>query len=196
VQLLTTVLKSDLDGILLTSVGTMNVTGKAVSPRFLDFYAHDNVLGQQLNSAGALGSAQDYFTNGENTPPYFVGFHYMKYCEVAFSSGSWTSCPGVQDWAALGLAEYLDEDNWARTQAGVGGSDAVFKEMLCHQRTFANVAVLVEAATSRADAAAALPESQSDIATIYSWDSRTPGGYPPSDYRGPGDYPLHPDAGC
>jgi len=68
--------------------------------------------------------------------------------------------------------------------------------MLCHQQRFAAVASLVYAATARAAAAAMLTDTQGDIRTIYSWDSRTPGGYPPATYTGPGSYPLHPAAGC
>lgn len=195
-QIVATVLKSDLDGLLIGQGGTLTVTGRAIAPSFLDFYAHDDVLGQNLNSAAALGSAVDYFTNGENVPPYLIGFHYMAFCETSFESGPWNTCPATQDWAALGVAEFLDDDNWGRTQAGVAGGDSTFKEMLCHQQYFANVAALVAAAPDAASAASTLTDTQSDIATIYSWDSHTPGGYPPADYTGPGSYPLHPDNGC
>ena len=71
-QVVTTVLKSDLDG-LLVSGNQISVTGTAFAPQYLDFYSHQNVLGNALNSAAALGSAQNYFTQGENVPPYFVG---------------------------------------------------------------------------------------------------------------------------
>lgn len=195
-QIVSTVLKSNLDGLLIGQGGALTVSGRSIAPQYLDFYAHDNVLGQPLNSAAALGSAVNYFTNGENVPPYLVGFHYMAYCETSFESGPWNTCPATQDWAALGMAEFLDDDNWGRSQAGVAGNDATFKEMLCHQQRFANVAAVVAAAADSAAAAATLTDTQSDVATIYSWDSHTPGGYPPSDYTGPGSYPLHPDNGC
>jgi hypothetical protein len=111
------------------------------------------------------------------------------------SAGPWTTCP-TQDWDALGIAEYLDQDNWDRPEAGVAGEGATFEEMLCHQQQFAAVAAIVEASTTAPAAAATLTDGQSNLATIYAWDSQTPGGYPPADYTGPGSYPLHPDAGC
>ena len=193
-QVVTTVLKSDLDG-LLVSGNQISVTGTAFAPQYLDFYSHQNVLGNALNSAAALGSAQNYFTQGENVPPYFVGFHFMQFCETPLEGGPWSEC-SAPDFDALGFAEYLDQDNWNRTQGGVVGSDAVFKEMLCHQNKFANVATVAYAATTRAAAAAALTETQPDVQTIYSWDAHSQGGYPPATYTGPGSFPTSPYAGC
>jgi hypothetical protein len=193
-QVVTTVLKSDLDGLLI-GAGPVPVTGTAFAPQYLDFYSHQNVLGNATNSSAALGEAQNYFTHGENVPPYFVGFHFMQYCETPLDAGPWSEC-AAPDFDALGFAEYLDQDNWNRTQAGVVGSDAVFEEMLCHQNKFADVAEIAYAATTRAAAAAALTSTQADIQTIYSWDAHSQGGYPPSSYTGPASFPTTPDAGC
>lgn len=193
-QVVTTVLKSDLDGLLVGSQ-PIAVTGTSFAPEYLDFYSHENVQGNDVNSAAALGQAQNYFTNGENVPPYFVGFHFMQYCETPLTAGPWSECP-APDFDALGFAEYLDQDNWNRTEAGVVGDDAAFKEMLCHQNKFANVATIVYNATTLAEAAAALTASQPDIQTIYSWDAHSQGGYPPQSYTGPGSFPTTPYAGC
>jgi hypothetical protein len=193
-QVVTTVLKSDLDGLLVGS-NTIPITGTAFAPQYLDFYSHQNVLGDAQNSGAALAEAQNYFTGGENVPPYFVGFHFMQYCETSLLAGPWSEC-AAPDFDALGFAEYLDQDNWDRTEAGVSGSDAVFKEMLCHQNKFADVAALAYAATTRVAAAAVLLPTQSDIQTIYSWDAHSQGGYPPSSYTGPGSFPTTPYAGC
>ena len=194
-QVVTTVLKSNLDGLLFGS-NPISVTSTAIAPQYLDFYSHENVLGQSYNSGAALGSAQNYFTGGENVPPYFVGFHYMEYCEASLESAAWTNCPGTIDFDALGMAEFLDQDNWARTQPGVSGGDAVFKEMLCHQNEFANVAALAYAAPTHTAAASVLTSSQHDVQEIYSWDVHAQGGYPPASYTGPGSFPTAPDAGC
>jgi hypothetical protein len=193
-QVVTTVLKSDLDG-LLVGANPISVTGTAFAPQYLDFYSHQNVLGDAVNSAAALGAATNYFTQGENVPPYFVGFHFMQFCETSLEAGPWSECT-APDFDALGFAEYLDQDNWNRTQSGVVGADATFKEMLCHQNKFADVATIAYAATTRAAAAAVLTAAQSDIQTIYSWDAHSQGGYPPSSYTGPGSFPTSPDAGC
>ena len=194
-QVVTTVLKTNLDGLLLGS-NPISVTSTAIAPQFLDFYSHENVLGESYNSGAALGSAQNYFTGGENVPPYFVGFHYFENCEVTLESGPWTNCPGAIDFDAVGMAEFLDQDNWARTQAGVSGADAVFKEMLCHQNEFANVAAIAYAASSHTAAASILTDSQADVQKIYGWDVHAQGGYPPASYTGPGSFPTAPDAGC
>jgi hypothetical protein len=193
-QVVTTVLKSDLDG-LLVGTNPVTVTGTAFAPQYLDFYSHQNVLGNALNSSAALGEAQDYFTNGENVPPYFVGFHFMQYCETSLEAGAWSEC-AAPDFDALGVAEYLDQDNWNRSQGGLVGTDAVFSEMLCHQNKFADVAAIAYSATTRAAAAAVLTATQPDIQTIYSWDAHSQGGYPPSTYTGPGSFPTSPGAGC
>jgi hypothetical protein len=193
-QVVTTVLKSDLDGLLVGG-NPISITGTAFAPQFLDFYSHQNVLGSALNSGAAMGNAQNYFTQGENVPPYFVGFHFMKFCETSLEAEPWSEC-SAPDFDALGFAEYLDQDNWNRSQAGVVGTDAVFKEMLCHQNKYANVAAVAYTATTRAAGAAAMTETQPDIQTIYSWDAHSQGGYPPSSYTGPGSFPTTPDAGC
>jgi hypothetical protein len=193
-QVVTTVLKSDLDG-LLVGTGPISITGTAFAPQYLDFYSHQNVLGNALNSTAALTSAQNYFTQGENVPPYFVGFHFMQFCETSLEAGPWSEC-AAPDFDALGFAEYLDQDNWNRTQGGLVGADAVFKEMLCHQNKYAGVAAVAYAATTRAAAAAALTETQADVQTIYSWDAHSQGGYPPASYTGPGSFPTTPAAGC
>jgi len=193
-QVVTTVLKSDLDGLLVGG-NAISITGTAFAPQFLDFYSHQNVLGDALNGGSALGNAQNYFTAGENVPPYFVGFHFMQFCETSLEAGPWSECP-APDFDALGFAEYLDQDNWDRSQAGVVGPDAVFKEMLCHQNKYANVAAVAFSATTRAAAAAAMTATEPDIQTIYSWDAHSQGGYPPSSYTGPGSFPTTPDAGC
>jgi hypothetical protein len=194
-QVVTTVLKTNLDGVLLGS-NPLSVTSTAIAPQYLDFYSHEDVLGQAVNSSAALGNAQNYFSGGENVPPYFVGFHFMEYCEASLESGPWTQCPGTIDFDAIGMAEYLDQDNWNRSQPGVSGSDAVFKEMLCHQNEFANDAALAYAATTHTAAASVLTPNQSDIQMIYSWDVHAQGGYPPASYTGPGSFPTAPDAGC
>ena len=37
---------------------------------------------QRFRHHASFSDANDYFTQGENTPPYFGGFHYMRFCNV------------------------------------------------------------------------------------------------------------------
>jgi Flp pilus assembly protein TadG len=85
----------------------------------------------------------DYFTNGDNTTPYYMGFHYMVTCatnqnpptpwdltestelipghstswSVCFNAGAGILSPSLT-WRALGTAEHLDSTNNGYEQPG------------------------------------------------------------------------------
>ena len=49
---------------------------------------------QRFRHDASFDLANDYFSQGENTPPYFGGFHFMRFCDVPDDAAtSWTGCP-------------------------------------------------------------------------------------------------------
>ena len=105
------------------------------------------------------------FSNGENTPPYFVGFDLMTHCLNNLPWGLYpnTSCTYdphpfggslTEAYTPLGVAEYLDISNWcsstsagsctnAPANPGIAGSaagDSTFAAISCHQRLYATIA--------------------------------------------------------
>jgi hypothetical protein len=196
VQIVGTVLRNNVAGIVLgTTNSVLTLTGSTIDPAYEEVGAHGDIQGNNFNTTAAFNDRNDYFSQGEDTPPYFVGFHYLTFCE---DTSSWSACPtNEQDYDAVGLAEYLDVDNWGRS---VNGSvpNGVFTATLGHQNTFAQISgVLATASTAQAlYAAGTLRWNQGVLDCIYNtWDSRQAGGYP-NNYTAIGQYPLHPDVSC
>ena len=196
VQIVSTVVRNNIPGIVLGATGSLlNLSGSTIDPAYEEIGAHGDIQGNAFNSLNAFNERADYFSQGENTPPYFVGFHYLTFCE---DTASWSACPtNQQDYDALGLAEYLDVDNWGRAFNGAV-SNGVFTAALGHQNTYAEISLALAAApTAQAlYAAGALRWNQGVLDCIYNtWDSRQAGGYP-NNYTAIGQYPLHPDTSC
>lgn len=196
VQIVSTVLRNNVHGIVLGATGSLlNLSGNSIEPAYQEVGAHGDIQGNAFNTTAAFNSRSDYFSQGENTPPYFVGFHYLTFCE---NTGSWASCPvNQQDFDAVGLAAYLDADNWGKPFNG-SVSNGVFAATLGHQNTFAQISVAISAApTAQAVFASGLLRwNQGVLDCIYNtWDSRQAGGYP-NNYTAIGQYPLHPDVSC
>ena len=196
VQIVSTVLRKNVNNILLGATGSLfTLTGSTIDPAYLEVGAHGNIQGNLFNSLGAFNDRSDYFTQGENTPPYFVGFHYLTFCE---DTSSWSGCPvNQQDYDAVGLAEYLDNDNWGRANNGAV-ANGVFHATIGHQNTFAQISGVLGTATSAQAlyASGALRWNQGVLGCIYNtWDSRQAGGYP-NNYTAIGQYPLNPDVSC
>ena len=202
---ITTVVRSGLDALTPLSGGSaLSVTGVGVEPAFAETGVHGNILGDDFGTAAAFQGRNDYFTQGENTPPYFGGFHYMRHCDVSDDPAShWDWCPIGTSYLALGLAEYLDQDNWTRSPNGVAPLDqAVFWETLYHQQVYANLTSSAsDALPADISTAAGLAQAQRVLnhdtgasAVVYKWDSSQQGGFPQVGYQ-PGSYPLTPGAG-
>jgi hypothetical protein len=196
VQIISTVLRKNVNGIVLGATGSLlNLSGSTIDPAYQEIGAHGDIQGNAFNSVGAFSARSDYFSQGENTPPYFVGFHYLTFCE---DTASWSACPAnQQDYDAVGLAEYLDNDNWGRPFNGAV-SNGVFAATLGHQNTFAQISLALAAApTAQAlYTTGAMRWNTGVLDCIYNtWDSRQAGGYP-NNYTAIGQYPLHPDSGC
>jgi hypothetical protein len=206
IRTIATVTRDNLAPLTLFGGGSvLHVTGVAVEPSFLETGIHGNINGDQFNSASSFTNAADYFSHGENTPPYFGGFHYLQFCNVPDDpSNPWNACPTGISFLALGLAEYLDADNWGRTPTGVAPMpQAVFWETLYHQQTFANISQQLPAsidptssnyAANLAQAQSVLNHDSGAAHRLYTWDSAQQGGYPDRSYV-PGSYPLTPGAG-
>ncbi len=162
-QTISTVTRTNLDPVSIFGGSIMTVTGIGVEPSFQETGVHGNIGGNNFGTQASFASAADYFSEGENTPPYFGGFNYMQFCGAADSTTtSWNSCPVTWSFLALGQAEYLDVDNWGRSPNGIAPEQqAVFWETLYHQNVYAEIS---GAAANRhllggqQDASAGLPQ--------------------------------------
>jgi TadE-like protein len=154
-QMQSTVAKSSVATILGIPIG---VSGSMIEPQWLENGAHFDVANDNYGN-NAANMQVNYFTNGENVPPYFVGFNEVEHCSSNLPWNSATPCPvsssapNPQDFEAIGVAEHLDDSNWSIpvNQGGsavsgtwggnaAGGANAsTFTEMACHQRNFAIV---------------------------------------------------------
>jgi hypothetical protein len=132
----------------------IGVSGSMIEPQWLENGAHFDVA--NLNYGSTASNMQvNYFSNGENVPPYYVGFNEIENCSDTMP---WTAATcSNQDFSALGVAEHLDDSNWSVPidQGGsavsgswggtaAGGSDAsTFTQMACHQRYFATISAFL-----------------------------------------------------
>jgi hypothetical protein len=88
-----------------------------------------------------------------------------------------TTCPAAnQIVESLGTAEFLDRDNWNRVYYNSQGQDYhgvlyTFPEMVCHQKYYAQAAQVFG---YNAPLSLSAINSNSTIATIYSWDVAFP----------------------
>ncbi len=202
-QTITTVTRSSLAPLTLFGGGSLlTITGVGIEPTFLETGVHGNINGSDFNTTASVANAANYFSQGENTPPYFGGFHYIRFCNVPDdATTSWNACPQTPTFLGLGMAEYLDADNWGRSPNGIApAQSAVFWETLYHHDTYASLTSQLPAdistPASLAKAQAVLNRSVNPlVCTVYSWDSIVDGGFPSPGYK-PGDYPLKPGATC
>jgi hypothetical protein len=148
-----TVSKSSVATILGIPIG---VSGSMIEPQWLENGVHYDVANADYGSSTASDFQVDYFKNGENTPPYYVGFNLMEHCQDAMPwAPSQTDCVTIgtatPDFLALGMAEHLDASNWGIPTQGISGqwgpsatpvtaTASTFVQMRCHQAAFAQVA--------------------------------------------------------
>jgi len=146
-QQMSMVTNSSVDSLSPWTGGSvLSVTGYGVDVSYLETGVHANVDGANFNGATGTSTAVEYFSNGENTPPYFGGFNFMQWCPYNDSlTVPWNSCPTETGYRALGLAEYLTTDNWSRPDpgesvVGVGPtSGSVFWETVYHHDVYARI---------------------------------------------------------
>ena len=171
---------SGLLGVGIAALSNVSIHGAAIEPENL---VSNNVY--DVNGIGYSGnsSAQsNFYTNVQNAPANYISQHEMAICTAL----SFTAlCPGGSvAIRSLGTAEFLDHDNWQRTNLGVGAfsSAYTFGEMLCHQQKFTQAALTVFVPVSTT---AGLPANVSTtnvltvVGQIYAWDYLTSlgGGY-------------------
>jgi hypothetical protein len=192
------------------------ILGEAFEPQFDEYGVHYNADSNQ-SGLSWFTNRVDYFTEGENTPPYFVGYRIVRMCGIQTVTGSsaatavsapWSTCPNNVEWHGLGLAEYLDTDNWGYTNPGIGpvhatsSPKATFQYAECHQQLY--VAFAAKLATYYS---AALPTTKAQLYTdfnrylpgsllynIYNQDNIQTA--PPTWSSGVGTYATSPGLGC
>jgi hypothetical protein len=180
------------------------VHAEVIEPRFDEYGVHYNADGD-LNGLGSFQHGVNYFTGGENTPPYFTGYRIMRFCgDPLFDSTThvptpWSQCGNVQ-WHGLGLGEELDSSNWAKTSPGVS-KGSTFEYALCHQQLYAQFVNLL--ATTYASALPTAAQAYQDfnparagslLAKIYAQDNIQTSI--PNWASNVGDFPTHPESGC
>ena len=181
--------------LIMGMSNSISVTGIAIDPAFQLINGHGDVSGNGFNTSGAFSTATDPLVDGTNAPPYFIGFNYLQECPYSnaanYASG-WNACP-QPIFAGLGLAEYLDVNNWGRPVNGVIPSgQAVFWEAQLHQNRFANIANALAGAWSDTQKKNILdPTLPGDTQCVYSFDNTSLGTYTAGTTT-IGDYPLYP----
>jgi hypothetical protein len=173
-------------GVGTAALSGISVRGAAIEPSYGVSNTAYDADGNGYTTPSALSS---YATNAQNAPANYISQHVMSTCTASSFS---TTCAGADTvMRSLGTAEFLDQDNWARTNLGVGPytSGYTFAEMLCHQQTFAGLAATTFSST------AALPNVSTALSTVNSWDVLASSGGYPSGETALGQYPLHPALG-
>ena len=148
-QQTSTIAKPSFFKIFGKSVG---VASQSVDALWLECGIHVNVSnGNNSCSPAAVGAgsaayAGNYFSSGEDAPPYFVGLNHFHHCTDAQPYSTCTTAGS--DFLAIGSAEFLhgpagnQTGNWTNALPGAGGDSyaTTFWLMGCHQRTFAVIA--------------------------------------------------------
>jgi hypothetical protein len=202
------------------------ILGESFEPQFDEYGVHYNA---DSNQAGIdwFTNRVDYFTQGENTPPYFVGYRIMQMCgTTTFTAGTsnagnavsapWATCSNTL-WHGLGLAEYLDTDNWGYENPGIGPVNtagtpkATFQFAQCHQQLYVQFAKMLDypptGTYGGAQYFSILPTTAAQLYTdfnptrvgsllykIYQQDNIQ--SSPPTFSSGVGNYPTNPGSGC
>jgi hypothetical protein len=135
----------DIPGTPLVGAWTAPLGGAAIEGNMLVSAPSLDINGYALNSSGTFSTLKTYFADDGNAPPYFIGFHYIYDCLQLSTPSDYTYGCASAAYRALGLAEYLDADNWAQPQNGVGPS-AVYAAMALHYQTYADLAAYLPSA--------------------------------------------------
>lgn len=174
-QLAATVTQTNIAGLLTLNgtTGNISVTGVAIEPEFLEMCAHKasscTDIGAGGNASSSFTTKNNYFTAGENTPPYMAGFHFLKRCVDQTTTDApltvpngWSACQNTE-FRSLGLAAELDAYNWGPSDSNNPNADGVygqtistaglglngaFRDLACHQRKYAAIANVVYNNTS------------------------------------------------
>jgi hypothetical protein len=184
----------------------VGVGAQDVEPEWIECTPHFNSAQNTYAQCGASGNpstyATNYFTNGENTPMYFIGFNFMTQCTLPMP---WTTCTQTPQYLSMGSAEYLDTSNWSAANPGVSGSNTYysagnggkgvlptygFEYVGCHDNRYADIAFYFQ--------------HYPDLPSIYSGNS-TGGGAEvpiaqwlsthPTNFKNIASFAINPDPG-
>lgn len=203
------------------ALSSLPISGGAVEARYMMADRGYSVDGWTPNNSSTYSHLINPLTqDDQNTPPYMVGWHQMIYCDAADLTATYPAKCTTLFTTGLGLAEYLDHDNYS-TAAGANGvypDTATFYQMACHQKIYVAIAAALPLhfdgvnqhngrnndAAAQADANyyqnaptnAAPNGARSDgiWSEAYDWD------YYFTNWIGgattPGTHPMHPGAHC
>jgi hypothetical protein len=214
VQNIATVASTTPAGIILSFLGNINLSGIAIEPSYELINGHGNVGGNAFNSWAAFGTAASPLVNGNNAPPYFVGFNYMQQCPLSISGNAQNPYAGNASqgcassvMTSIGSAEYLDVNNWGRALNGAATKTSVFGDALLHQQHYAAISAQLAAANTAPGyntpglgsayvllaKLAILDPTQptGDVPCVYSFDNDNLGGYGTGTTT-IGSFPLYP----
>ena len=119
------------------------VEGSMIEPQWMENGAHFDVANSANYGQAGANFQVNYFTNGENTPPYYVGFNYIENCaDPQPWSSAQQGCSQPVQFRALGIAEHLDDSDWTlpNGEINTSGGNLAFVQVACHQRVYANLA--------------------------------------------------------
>jgi hypothetical protein len=142
-QLTTTVQKQNVISLLGVP---LSVEGAMIEPQWLENGAHFDVANSSNYGQAGVNFQENYFSAGENTPPYFVGYNYIENCpDPQPWATTATACVSGVQFRALGVAEHLDDSVWQLPDGelpGLGNPGALlaFAQVACHQRVYATLA--------------------------------------------------------
>ncbi len=151
--------KAGMLGQFLSGLSNFGVHGSAIEPLSWQTNAQYDVAGAGYTSLSPVVSS--FFGSAQDVPFSYVSISRMSVCLQGGAAGVapqfGLTCPSSnQQIIALGSAEFLDQDNWARsagnnTHLGAGpfGSSPgtagaylntyTFAEMFCHQQFYAGL---------------------------------------------------------
>jgi hypothetical protein len=164
----------------IASLSKLDIHGSFIEPQ-------SQVGNSQYDIAGAGytgGSGMTpFFSSVQNVPYNYISQQRMSVClDPHFS----TTCT-TTDIAAFGTGEFLDQDNWARSNLGAGSyaGQYTFSVMLCHQQVYARLeSSLFTAATTSAELPAQTMSqvvsgsvsANPDLVDVYKWAPLNIGG--------------------
>jgi len=213
-------------GVFQPFAAALGVLGQSTESYWQECGIHGNIANSTAPCGGSSpppNFSGDYFSKGENTPPYFASFNYMAHCKDA---QPWSSpcSPGNQDFIALGVATYLTADNWGgNLQPGLSGGkgSSTFQQVACHQRVFAALAQFLAPLPNLTalyglygvgvycqlypSSCGQAPATFNDFGKWNAFDPQTSADVRQvytwdqrvqAGYPQPGKYPLNPTAGC
>lgn len=125
-----------------------------------------DIYGNDLNSQAAYSEQQTYFSEDGNAPPYLIGFHLAYACDGATAGQGCTN----ERLHSLGVAEFLDADNWGNNQDGTQ-TGAVYQAMSWHYQVYANIATaLAGSGGAPINPTGTTTEASRCITTVHGWD--------------------------